>query len=83
MADDDFDEIYDEIDSHDKLLEVSSARGLVGRKREIQKELRKKILAEYSTKSGMDRLTPDQAPNIDFNFDHQNNGMVRLTRYIN
>jgi len=70
---DDFDDIYDEIDSHEKLLEVSSARGLVGRKREIQKELRRQIFTELSGK----HVTPDQAPNIDVNFDAQNSGMFR------
>lgn len=55
---DDFEDIYDEIDSHEKLLEVSSARGLVGRKREIQKELRKQIFTELSGKY----VTPDQTP---------------------
>ena len=46
---------------------------LLGRKREIQKELKKRFYSEYSSKC----VDPENAPNIDTNFDAENPGMVR------
>ena len=45
---------------------------LLGRKREIQKELKKRFYSEYSSKC----VDPENAPNIDTNFDAENPGMV-------
>ena len=55
-----------------KNLKILTGKVLLGRKREIQKELKKRFYSEYSSKC----VEPENAPNIDSNFDVENPGMV-------
>lgn len=72
-VDKEFDDIDEEIDSSEKLYQILTGKVLLGRKREIQKELKKRFYSEYSSKC----VDPENAPNIDTNFDAENPGMFR------
>jgi hypothetical protein len=58
------------------VIKILTGKVLLGRKREIQKELKKRFYSEYSSKC----VDPENAPNIDTNFDAENPGMVSQCR---
>lgn len=72
-VDKEFEEIDEEIDSSEKLYQILTGKVLVGRKREIQKELKRRFYSEYSSKC----VDPENAPNIDINFDAEHPGLFR------